>query len=382
MSSEAIFDQLDQIVTQGDKAGALDTLIQHLESAGQFHELFEALKMKLRFELGLPTAQALAEPVLDQETESRLESGLISACRQVGEAFWKAGQVREGWMYMRPVGDRPLAASLLNRLPVTDENYEDLINVLLHEAVDVRRGYQIALQRLGTCNSITMFDQSLATRPRADQQAAAELLVRHVHRELLGNLKRDIERREGKLPDEHTAEGILENRPDLLKDGVYHLDTSHLASTVRFARVVDDREVLSLAFDIAMYGKKLHPQYQYPGDEPFLDQYPAAIAFFRALLGQQVDVGIRYFTQKADSVDQQQFGLLAVEILIDLLARCGRIPEAIAETERRIPPGARTMGIAPPLLQLSQRLGDYTEMQRICRARQDLLGYTAALMRG
>lgn len=382
MGSNAVFDQLEQIATQGDKAGALEHLIHHLEGAGQFHELFEALKMKLRFDLGLPAAQAQQEPPLDTETESRLESGLISACRRVGEAFWKAGQVREGWMYMRPVGDRALAASLLEHLPVTDENYDDLINVLLHEAVDVQRGYQIALQRLGTCNSITLFDQALAMRPRADQQAAAELLVRHVHRELISNLRRDIERREGKLPEENTAETILGTRPDLLKDGTYHLDTSHLASTVRFARVVDDPEVLRLALDIAMYGKRLHPQYQYPGDEPFLDQYPAAIAFFRALLGQQVDVGIRYFTQKADGVDQQHFGLLAVEILIDLLARCGRIQEAIAETERRIPKGARTMGIAPSLLQLSQRLGDYSEMQRICRQRQDLLGYTAALMRG
>lgn len=382
MNNEPVFDKLQELSEHGQKALALDVLIEHLQSSSQYHELFEALKMKLRFELGLPAAQANQEPPQDEETEAKLEQGLLAACRRVGEAFWKAGQIREGWMYMRPVGDQQLAADILAHIAVSDDNYEELINVLLHEAVDVRRGYQIALQRLGTCNSITLFEQSLSMRPRADQQAAAELLVRHVHSELLNNLRRDIERREGKLPEETTAQSILESRPDLLKDGTYHLDTSHLASTVRFARVLDDSLVLSQALDIAQYGKKLHPQYQYPGDEPFLDQYPAAIAFFRALLGQQVETGIRYFTQKADSLDQQHYGLLAVEVLIDLLARCGRVSQAIIETERRIPAGSRTMGIAPSLLQLSQQLGDYAEMQRISRQRDDLLGFTAALLRG
>jgi hypothetical protein len=98
-------------------------------------------------------------------------------------------------------------------------------------------------------------------------------------------------------------------------------------------------------------------------------------------LGQQVDAGIRYFTQKADSVDQGHYGLLAVEVLIDLLSRCGRQAEAIAALEQRVPAGSRTLGIAPTLLQLSQRLGDYRPMQDLAKQRGDLLSYTAALMR-
>jgi hypothetical protein len=381
MNSEELFEQLQQLHAEGNKRQLLDTLIEHLESSGQFHELFEALKMKLRFELGLPAAQVEQEDPLDEAAEIRLEQGLIAACRRVGEAFVRAGKIPEGWMYLRPVGDRQLAASLLSGIQPDDENCQDLINVLVHEAVDVQRGYEIALQRLGTCNSITMFEQSLVTRPRADQQAAVRLLVRHVHSELLGNLRGDIERREGSPPEETTAEAILAARPDLLKDGTYHLDTSHLASTVRFARVLDERETLQQALDIAIYGSKLHPQYQYPGEEPFLDLYPASIAFFRGLMGQQVDFAIRYFTNKADQVDQQQYGLLAVEVLIDLLSRCGRHDQALEVHQQRILPGSRTMGIAPSLLQLSQRLGNYQTMREICRDRNDLLSFTAALMR-
>ncbi len=381
MSDETIYQHLSQLTAQGEPIQALDALVEHLDRTGQYHELFEALKMKLRMELGLPAAQVEQEMRLDDQTEAKLELGLIEACSQVGQAFWKAGKIREGWMYMRPVGDRELAAKALSEVEVTQDNLEDMIGVLLHEGVDVRRGFEISLARMGTCNSITTFEQHLTMRPRADQQAAAELLVRHVHTELLGNLRRDIQQRESKPPSEATLEEILQARPDLLKDGNYHLDTSHLAATVRFARVLDVPEALALALDIAQYGRKLHPQYQYPGDEPFLDQYPAAIAFFRALLGQQVDAGIRYFTLKADSVDQQHYGLLAVEVLIDLLSRCGRHAQALQAYADRIKPGERTMGIAPSLLQLSQRHGDYHAMLQITQDRHDLLGFAAALLK-
>ena len=158
MTTAPIYEQLQQLCQQGDKSAAIDRLIEHLEQSGQFHELFEALKMKLRTQLGLPAAQSEQEDRLDEQTETQLELGLIAACRRVGEAFLRVGKIREGWMYLRPVGDRQAAAQAFAAVEPTDENFEDLINVQLHEGVDVARGYQLALQRLGTCNSITMFE--------------------------------------------------------------------------------------------------------------------------------------------------------------------------------------------------------------------------------
>lgn len=378
--SQTIYEDIEAAVSAGTPEAAIDRLIEHLLAEKLYHELFEALKMRLRVQLGLNAAQADSEEKLDDELELKLERGLIDSCRKVGELFLKDGQIREGWMYMRPVGDRDAAAQAMRAVQPNDENTEEMLEVLLHEGVDIARGYQLALDQLGTCNSITMFESALAQRPRADQKIAAALLVRHVHDELLGNVKRDIAQQEGSEPEGNRVADIIKDRPELLKDGSYHLDTSHLSSTVRFARVLDDRESIELALDITAYGLKLHPQYQYPGEEPFLDLYPASAAFFRALLGQQVDASIRYFSQKADSVDQNQFGLVAVEVLVDLLSRCERHEEALAAFNKRIPKGARTMGIAPSLLQLSERLGKFESMREICKQRDDLLGYAAAIL--
>lgn len=378
--NEPIYDQLKTLVASAQRDEALDELAKFLRDKGRYHELFEALKMKLRHRLGLRAAQGSPEEPLDEPTEIQLERGLIDACREVAELFFRDGMVREGWMYMRPVGDRAAAARMLAGVEANDENLDAMIEVLLYEGVDVGRGYQLSLSQRGTCNSITLFEQALASRPRSDQQVAAKLLVEHVHRELFENLKRDLAQRHKQEPEGTTCAELLSQNPELLRDASYHLDTSHLASTVKFARVLDNPIALRLALDIASYGRQLHPQYQYPGDEPFLDLYPASIAFFKALLGENVDAGVRYFTQKADTVDQQEFGLLAVEVLIDLLSRCGRHTDALAAYAKRIPAGARTMGISPTLLQLSERLGSYQQMQSLCQQREDLLGYAAALL--
>lgn len=375
-----IYTQLEQSVRAGRPEQGIEQLVAHLRQHGQYHELFEALKMQMRMRLGLPAAQADRQEKFDEATELQLERGLLDACRIVGELFMQQGRIREGWMYLRPVGDREVAAAAVAGVQPTDENIDELLEVLLHEGVDIARGYSLVLERLGTCNSITMFESSLAARPRADQQVAARLLVEHVHRELLENIRRDIAKREGAPPAEGSIAQLLQSRGDLLSDGAYHLDTSHIGSTVRFARVLDDAEHLRLALDLAHYGRRLHPQYQYPGEEPFLDLYPASVAFFQALVGEQVDAGIRYFTHKADAVDQQQFGTVAVEVLIDLLSRCGRHAEAMQVYARRIPAGARIIGIAPSLLQLSQRLGEFAPMLEICKQRDDLLGYAAAIL--
>ena len=378
--AEEVYCQLSEARASAGPAAAVDRLIEYLEREQRFHELFEALKMRTRLQLGLPATQTDRDERLDEETELKIERSLIEACRRVGEGLLRQGKVREGWMYMRPVGDREFAAAAIARIAPDEENTDALLEILVHEGVDVASGYRLALERLGTCNSITLFETAIAARPRRDQQQAAELLVEHVHRELLDNLRRDIAEREGAEPPEKTLAELLAARPTLLRDGTYHLDTTHLASTVRFARVLDDRKHLELALDLAQYGRHLHPQFQYPGEEPFLDLYPASSAFFRALLGEQVDAGIRYFTQKADSVDRNQYGNIAIEVLIDLLSRVGRHEVALHEFARRMPADARPMGIAPSMLELSQRLGSFDTMRQLCVERGDILGYTAALV--
>ncbi len=68
------------------------------------------------------------------------------------------------------------------------------------------------------------------------------------------------------------------------------------------------------------------------------------------------------------------------EIYVALLTRLKRYSEAIEATIELIPPGARTSGFAPNLLELSRLAGDYEPLMNVCRQRGDLVSFTAGLM--
>ncbi|AMV34024.1 hypothetical protein VN12_17980 [Pirellula sp. SH-Sr6A] len=385
------FEQLQKLHLESGPLATAKRLVDEMRLQKRYPELFEALKMYHRVELGLPAVQTdptgngsntnlLGDPVQDQ-----LDKRLIESCKEVGAALLSQGALQEGWMYMRAVGDREAAAEALEGVDATQENLDMLLALLVQEGVDVQRGTRLSLSMRGTCNTITMMDSVIAMRGRADQQAAVGVLVEHVHQELLESVRADLQRRENWTADhpdarELSLEKLLASRPGLLKDGTYHLDTTHLASTIRFARILDDERSLRLALDIAQYGRQLHAQYQYPSDEPFADLYPMSIALFKALLGEQLEGAVRMFLQKAESLDPQEHGTVAIETYADLLTRIGRPAEAMQFLIKRMPRGMRPYGIAPSLIELAELSGEYQTMMNHARERLDDFGFAAALL--
>src|SRR5438067_2128323 len=194
------FDHLQSTLASRGPDAALDEAAAVLRHQKKFHELFEVLKIRLRRQLGLPLLAGEATDGLTDQQRTKLEDGLIGACREIGAALVAEGKIREGWMYLRPVGDKAQAAKLLAEIEATDDNHEDLIEICLHEGIDIGRGYGLVLERFGTCNAITTFDSSLARRPRAEQIPAARLLLRRIHDDLVASVKADIARQEGQPP--------------------------------------------------------------------------------------------------------------------------------------------------------------------------------------
>jgi hypothetical protein len=383
---------LEQLTATANEQGPLaaaQILVDHFRSLHRFNELFEARKMLHRLELGLPAVQvdglvpeASSPAGIPSQVQDELDRRLLDACREVGEGLMRSGRIQEGWMFLRAVGDNALAAKAMSAVEPNQENLDLLLSLYVHEGVDVGQGTRLSLKMRGTCNTITMLDSVVAMRGRKEQQEAVGALVEHVHGELLANLIADLKRRKSELspPSEGKIVDWLNLYPGLLRDGTYHLDTTHLASTVRFARVLDDSRVIGLAADLAEYGRQLHAQYQYSSDEPFADLYPMSLAWFRALLGEQVDGALRLFRQKAETLDPQEHGTVAIETYADLLARVDRPSEAASFLMRWMPQGMRPFGIAPSLLELAQAAGDFQPMMEHAHNRGDLIGYTAALL--
>ena len=380
VTADSLFDQLEQQSTSGGVDAVLQHLITSLQQDKKHHELFEALKMQVRHRAGLPLLYGESGDDLDSKQRTLLEDGLLGACRQVGTGLLEDGRVSEGWMYMRPVGDMSAAREMINKIEVQDDNIDEMVEVLLQEGVDPARGFSVVLQNYGTCNAITTFESVMPQKGKADQRAVAQLLLRHVHQELFTNVKADVAGRQESEPTATTLAELIAGQEGMFGEHSYHIDTTHLASTTRFSRILEDEESLRLALDLTEYGKELHEQFQYEGDEPFTDIYRDHAFYFQALLGENLDEALAYFKDRSDNVDTNQWGTVGIETYIDLLARVGKIEEAIAVTIEKTQPGQRTMGLAPSLLELCERSGNYSPLMDACRGADDVLGFATGLM--
>lgn len=373
----AVFEQLAK--HRDDPAGMIEATIDYFRRSGRPLELFEALKMRIRNRLGMPLIAPEGEPRQSDDVDRQLEAGLLDACRETGEMLLSQGRIREGWMYLRPTGDTARAAELIGGIEPTEDNNEDLIAVLLHEGVDIARGFTLLLARNGTCNSITTYEQAIAPRDKRDRIAAGRVLLDHFYEELCESVRGDIVRNEAPADPSESLGDMLAKRKWILADGGYHLDTTHLASVVRIARVLDDERSLTRAWELTQYGRRLHHQFQYPGEEPFVDFYPAHAAYYSVLLGRDVEAGLALFERKMRSADPAVHGTGPMEVYTELLDRCGRSSEAIDIALEFVPDDVPSPRLVPPLLEIAGRCGNFDPIVEYCVRKNDLLGYVAAV---
>ena len=375
-----IFDLL--AANRKDTAAMLDQMVDHLRKTRSAMELFEAIKMQVRNKLGLTLVDSENEPDRSEEVERQLEVGLLDACREVGAMLIEDGRIGEGWMYFRPTGETKQAAELIARVEITDENYDEMLQVLLHEGVDVRRGFQAVIDQQGTCNSITVYEQSLVNRSNDDRKVAASCLLNHFYDELSEFVRADIAQRESPAAEGETLGEMIEKRRWILDKDNYHLDTTHLSATVRIASVLDDPNEQEKAWELTQYGKRLDQQFQYPGEEPFVDFYPAYSTFYSVLRGENVDAGLKVFERKARTVDASQHGTAAIETYVDLLDRVGRHSDAINAAIELVPREVPSQRIVPLLIEIAGRAGDaagFEAVSEYCKTHNDILGYASVL---
>ncbi len=379
MSDES-FDELAASLKTGGPAAALERLAETFRRKEEYHALFDARLMQTRYRLGLPIILTTRLEDLAEPLRGKVEDAYLEACREAGWLLWNQGKLREAWMYLRPLGENPAVAASLEKIEPTEDNRNTLIELAMQEAIAPALGFKWILKEYGTCNAITTFDSEMPRHSRVQQQTAAGHLVRQLHRDLVANVGADIAKREGAAPDSKYLLEMIVARDWLFADNSYHTDTSHLAATVRIARIVEDPEILRLARDLTEYGRRLSQTFQLEGDEPFEDVYPSHGLFFAAQLGENIAEALEYFRQRADSAPAEEVGPAAAEVYLVLLVRLGRLREALDAHVRLLSGNVALMGFAPTLLELAQLAGGYDRLMTVSRERNDLLGYTAALV--
>ena len=337
--TESTFDRLDQLSREADHAAVIDALIESLRESGDHHKLFDALLLKQKHAMGLPLARPTSFDDVPEAQQKEFEEAYVAAAREVGDALLDAGNLGEAWVYLRTIREPGKIAAKLDEIDASQldhgEETEQLINIALNEGANPVKGLEIMLRTHGTCNTVTAMDQVVHQLPEQDRARAAALMVRELYGDLCHSLRHEVQQKIALAPPGETLRELIAGRDWLFAEGNYHVDVSHLSAVVRFARALEaGSPELQKAIELAEYGTHLDEQFQYPGDPPFEDFYPAHLSFLRALADDNREDALEYFREKlAAEPDEQDRPMLAF-VLMDLLQRVGRAGDAVDVAEQ------------------------------------------------
>ncbi len=155
------FDHLDATLRASGPAAAIDRLIDHLDSAGEYRALLDALLLKARHELGLPLMSVGKLADLPDPAATQYEEKYIAAIRLVGSRYIEKGDIPTASAYYRAIAEtEPVAAAINAYQPAeNDERLGAVIEVAFNHGVNPRRGFELILENYGTCPAISAFEQ-------------------------------------------------------------------------------------------------------------------------------------------------------------------------------------------------------------------------------
>ena len=378
VADSATFDNLEKLGS-GQPREVLDRLIAQLRADHDWHGLFDALLMRRRQELGLPLIRPTSLKDVPAGLRDDFEKFYIDSAREVGGLLLADGQIPQAWNYFRAINETEPVARAIEALPADAAVEEPVVEIALFHGVAPIKGLEFFLKSHGTCSTITALDQQFGQMTPANRASCARVMVRRIYEDLRSNVEHDVKRRLPMTPPGGTLRELIAGREMLFADGNYHIDVSHLNSVVRFARMLEPHDSeLDLALQLAQYGARLSPQYQYGGNAPFTDFYPAHIKYFQAMLNQNRDDALAWFHSQITGDPADTDTQVAAYVLVDLLIRLERPAEALDLAMQYLPDTAEEFGLSIP--ELCAKAGKFDKLREFARSRGDLLNFTAGLL--
>ena len=380
--SETPFTQLQDQHRSGGSTAVFDQLAKTLREAREYHKLFDALCLKKKHALGAPLHRPTSFDDIAVDKRDEFESAYVAAAREVGELLLADKKLSQSFVYFHALRETQPIRDAIEALPIpqsSSEESEELIDLAFYKLIHPLKGMQIMLTTHGTCSTITALDQAFMNLSPEQRADCAALLVNRLHGDLLQSVQREVKQRIPFAEPAHTLRELTAGRDWLFAENNYHIDVSHLHSTVRFARsLTPGQPELGLARDLAEYGAQLSTQFQYPGEPPFTDFYAAHIQFFKYLLNENRDDALGYFQHLLENEPDQSSQAMIAYVMVDLLARTEQLDRALPIAEQYLVKADQDFVAA--FAELCQKAGRYDVLMRSAHDRQDLVTYAAALV--
>ncbi|WP_298868759.1 hypothetical protein [uncultured Gimesia sp.] len=381
--SEDAFAELEALQQQSPEA-VLERLIETLRVQKNYHRLFDALLMKEKQSMGVELLQPTSFENVGEDQKKEFELAYVDAAREVGRLFLAENLYPDAWLYFQTIQEPELVAEALNKInprTVPEDKVEELIQVSVYEGANPEKGFEIMLAVNGICNTITVFDQMNAQLNPESRQKVVRLLVDQLYGDLVQSLQYQVQQKVPMAPPTDNLRELMAGRDWMFEAGSYHIDVSHLNSVVRFARLLSgDDPCISKVIELCEYGTRLDEQFQYPGESPFEDFYPAHQNFFKALVGDESDrkLGIAYFEKKLEQEPEDEDKQLIAYVLIDLLTRVDQNDRAIELAEKYLSQFEDPNTFS--FTDLCQKTNHLEVLQNVARGKGDLVTFAGALL--
>jgi hypothetical protein len=376
-----LYDDLKQTFQKEGAAAAIDRLCRLLRDKKDYSNLFYALLMKKRHELGaspIPTGSAQELPEAVHES---YEEAIRHAGRLVGELYLKEGNIPHAWAFYRMLGEPDAVRAALEKAhPGEGEDCQQLVDIALHQGVHPKKGFDLLLERFGICSAITTLGGQEFPHGVEVRDYCIKRLVRALYGELRERLSAEIAHHEGKPPEARSVSALIAGRDWLFQDDFYHIDVSHLGAVVQMSVHLGPSEELSLARELCAYGQKLSPRFQYASDPPFENQYRDYGVYLAVLASEDVERGLAHFRAKAAEADPETVGTYPAEVLVNLLLRVDHLREALDVARRYLAKVNDRRLTCPGIAELCERTSDYGALAEVAREQDNPVFYVAGLV--
>lgn len=380
----AIFETLEQTLKSHGPEAALEQLAARLRENQDYEGLFYARLLAARQKLGvLPVPTA---PVSDipEDKQDAYEQAIRTACREVGELYLAQGNLPQAFNYYRMIGETdPVKAAFTAHKPDENEDMDALIRISLYEGLLPRKGFDWVLDRFGICSAITTLGGSQLPIGPEDRRYCVGRVIRNLYDDLCERVQADIERHDGIAPTgerpypKGTLRNLLKGRAWIFGEDCYHIDLSHLSSTVQMSLDLEPGESLDLARELCDYGRNLSGSFKSQGDPPFDEPYKDHDVYLAILQGENVEAGIAHFKAKAD-VGTDEVGTGPAEVLVQLLQRMGRMNEALEVAQKHLAKSDNTW--LTFMADLCRKANNYGVLADVAREQGNAVQFVAGLL--
>jgi hypothetical protein len=379
----AIFEDLQRTLTKSGANAAIEQLCTALRERKDYNGYFYALLLKKRHELGLSPVPSGASSDIPEKMQAPYEDAIREAARLVGKLYLEQGDIGQAFVYFRMIGElEPVTAAIEKYQPGESDDVQQVVEIAFHHGVSPKKGFDLLLQRFGLCSAITTASSGEYQHGADVRTYCIQRLVQALYDELKVRLTAEITQKEGTAPTETSVRDLIRRRDWLFEDDFYHIDVSHLSSVVQMSMHLPAGPDLEMARELAEYGRKLSPRYQYASDPPFENQYQDYSIYLDTIAGVNVDEGVNHFRSKLENADPDSIGTAPAEILVNLLVRLNRPAEALTIARKYLSQEDGRGLSCPSVTELCEKAKDYGTLTEVARERGDSVHFLAGLLAG